>query len=79
MSSSNESTIIPSLAFIATIVFSNILSVILSVLWCKTLKSKLLTILLMPTNYTLIIFVFLIITFVWKFIKAIGNIPENLG
>ncbi len=70
----SSSTIFSLYIGIFFILISIILGIILPICWYSTLLKKVITILLLPTNYTPL----LCILFVIKFITNIGNVLNNL-
>ncbi len=65
--------------FLAVCCFSIIVDIVLSVKWGKTLAQKFVCIFLMPTNYTLILFLLYIAWFVGEWLDILTNFPSNFG
>lgn len=75
----NVSRIVPIFIGLASVVLSMVLSLFFACRWCSTKRRALVTYLLLPTNYTLMILWILVIRFVGKILDILGNIPNNFG
>ena len=75
----NVSTIAPIFVGFFFVVLSMILSCFLAIRWYKTKKAALITCLLLPTNYTWLILIGLIIQFVETLLGILNKIPYNFG
>lgn len=58
---------------------SSILGILLPIIWCDSLKHKIVSIVLMPTNYTWLLLIILVVTFVMKIVQIFKNVPSNFG
>lgn len=73
------STIVPFYVGSAFVLISIILGIILPLYWCDTKLKKVLTIFLLPTNYTWLIAIISVILFVRNILNGLGNLPDNFG
>lgn len=73
------STIFPLAVGGSLVLISTILGIVLPVCWCKTIPKKIITILLLPTNYTILICLIILVKFVMAFGNILSNIPKNFG
>lgn len=67
------------LIFVVNTPISLIIGIVLAIKCGTTVKEKLMYIFLMPTNYTWIIYIFLLFWFAGKIMNILTNIPENFG
>lgn len=74
----NSSTIAPVYILLGSTILSMIIGIFLALKWCDS-KFKLITILLLPTNYIWLLVMFMIIEFVKAILLIIENIPDNYG
>lgn len=79
LSKFGSSTIAPVFIGGSFLVLSMIVGLILSLKWCGSWKKKILTILLLPTNFTWILFIIAAIRLVGGILDILENIPSNFG
>jgi len=75
----NVSTVLPVAFLLSGVLISTILGIILPVVFGKTLKQKLLTIFLLPTNYVWLLIIFMVIYFYHHIVEILTHIPANFG
>ena len=61
------------------LVVSTLVGLIAPLITFRKISSKILAILLLPTNYTIIIIVFILRSVVINILKGIENLPPNFG
>lgn len=74
-----KSTVVPFYIGAFFLVCSLLAGIILPIRWCKTIRKRILTIFLMPTNYTWLVIVIMVIVFVSRSLDALTNLPINFG
>jgi uncharacterized membrane protein YdjX (TVP38/TMEM64 family) len=65
------------MVFAISIIVSTFIGIIMPIVICKSLKSKLLTIFLLPTNYTWLLAIVVVILFVSSVLDVLQNFPKN--
>lgn len=76
---SSTSSMLSFHVFLFCIVLSMIFGIILPLKWYSSLKGKMLGILLLPTNYTLLGMVLAVVRGLDIFIKIFQKLPSNFG
>ena len=76
---SGKSTAVAILIGIGLLVLSMILSLILAIRWCRTKRGAFFTYVLLPTNYTWLAAVMLVIGFVRDLLDILESCPPNFG
>lgn len=72
---SGRSSVLPTLVWVVGLLFSALVGIILPLRLCSSAKSKIITILLMPTNYILLVLLF----FVYELCKLSFDIIWNFS
>lgn len=75
----SSSTIFSLYIGIFFILISIILGIILPICWYSTLLKKVITILLLPTNYTPLLCILFAIKFITNIENILNNLPINFG
>ena len=73
--SSGQSSVFPTLIWMAGLMLSTMVGVVLPLRLCKTVKGKILTILFLPTNYVF----FIILYYAYRLCHLIFNILSNFS
>ena len=73
------STVLHVAVLLSGVLISTILEIILPVVFGKTLKQKLLTIFLLPTNYVWLLIIFMVVYFYHHIVEILTHIPANFG
>lgn len=76
---SSTSSMLSFHAFLFCIILSTIFGIILPLKWYSSLKDKILGILLLPTNYTLLIMALVVVRGLDILVKIFQNLPSNFG
>lgn len=76
---STGSSMLPFYAFLVCMVLSMIIGIILSLKWYSSLRAKILGIVLLPTNYTLLTMFVIVSRGIKVFIKILQDLPSNFG
>lgn len=79
LKSAANSTIFPIFIIIIAVLSSLILGIVLPIRWCNNRLYKIVTILLLPTNYTWIFIIFGVIKIVKSILDILESIPPNFG
>lgn len=72
-------SMIPICIILIGIILSMVLGIILPIQWYSTKKKKVLGIILLPTNYTLLFLVLSVVFFVNSLLDILTQIPDNFG
>ena len=79
LSSTKSSSILPFCVGAVFLLTSNLLGILLPVLWGNNAKQKIAIILLLPTNYSIAITIIVIFVFVDSIINVLISLPSNIG
>lgn len=74
-----SSTILPLYVGALFMMISMVLGVILPIRWCSTISKKIITIFLLPTNYTILLCIVFVIRFIGNIGDILNNLPDNFG
>ena len=72
-------SMLPVCIMLSGIIVSEALGIILPIKWCSTKKQKVLSIIFLPTNYTLLFLVLSVVFFVHGLLDILPQIPDNFG
>ena len=75
----DTSTVFPVIFMTGGVLISTILGIILPIVWGRTRRQKLLMLFLLPTNYTWLAILFLIIYSFHHIVEILTNLPANFG
>lgn len=79
LESQGTSTLLPLYIGAVFVMISTILGIVLPIFLYNTRIQKIITIFLLPTNYTILICIMAIIKFVSDIGDILNNIPDNFG
>ena len=72
-------SMLPVCIMLSGIIVSEALGIILPIKWYSTKKQKVLSIIFLPTNYTLLFLVLSVVFFVHGLLDILTQIPDNFG